>query len=87
MSKFIKIVTRSKFVKERLINISDVKEIITEIKQCNGERYLYLLFNISDNHILECKLKHGDSNIMSIITEFLENDDTVLDITRYLNLE
>ena len=87
MSKFIKIVTRSKFVKERLINISDVKEIITEIKQCNGERSLYLLLNLSGDHILECKLKHEDSNIMSIITEFLENDDTVLDITRYLNLE
>ena len=67
MSKFIKIVTRSKFVKERLINISDVKEIITEIKQCNGERSLYLLLNLSGDHILECKLKHEDSNIMSII--------------------
>ena len=87
MSKFIKIVTHSKFVKERLINLSGVKEITTESKQCNGERYLYLLFDISDNHILECKLKHEDSNIMAIITEFLENDDTVLDITRYLNLD
>jgi len=87
VSKFIKIVTRSEFVKERLVNISDVKEIITEIKQCNGERYLYLLFKLSDNHVLDYKLKHEDSNIMAIITEFLENDDTVLDITRYLNLD
>lgn len=87
MSKFIKIVTRSKFVKERLINISGVQEITTEIKQCNGERYLYLLFKVSDDHILDCKLKHENSNIMTIITEFLENDDTVLDISRYLDLE
>lgn len=87
MSKFIKIVPRYKYVKERLLNLSTVEEIITEIKQCNEERYLYLLFRISDNHVLECKLKHEDSNIMTIITKFLENGDTVLDITRYLNLE
>lgn len=87
MSKFIKIATRSKLVKERLINISSVKEIITEIQQCNGERCLHLLFRLSSDHMLDCKLKHEDSNIMTIITEFLENDDTVLDISRYLNLE
>lgn len=87
MNKFIKIVTRSKCVKERLINISNVKEIITEIKQCNGERCLYLLLKLSDSHILDCKLKHEDSNIMTIITEFLENDDIVLDISRYLDIE
>lgn len=86
MNKFLKIVIRSKCVKERLINIRHVKEIITEIKQYNGERYLYLLLRISEDLTLDCRLKHEDSNIMSIITEFLENDDIVLDISRYLDL-
>lgn len=87
MNKFIKIVIRSKCVKERLINLSHVKEIITEIKQHNGENYLYLLLKVSDDLVLDCRLKHEDSNIMSIITEFLENDDIVLDISRYLDIE
>lgn len=86
--KFLKVTIHpSKLVHERLINVEQLEGILTQTVNYQGEERIQIEFSYTHNHSITAVLKSFDSNIMGIITEFIENDDTVLDISRYIDTD
>ena len=83
--KFLKVVTHENDRPvQRLISVDNIVNLATEPVYYNGVDELQLAVTCTQNRPYFYVLTSQDSNILGIITEFLENDDTVLDITSYV---
>jgi hypothetical protein len=83
--KFIKVTDQNDGrIVQRLINVDHIVNLATEPVNYAGVEELQLTIICTQNRPYFYVLTSQDSNVLGIITEFLENDDTVLDITSYV---
>lgn len=86
--KFIKFTeTRKGFTATQLLCVTQLVRIYTEPRCMFGEEFPYIVFMLAGQPAVACRLKTAETPIMGIITEFLEGEATVLEITEYLATE
>lgn len=86
--KFIKFTeTRKGFTATQLLCATQLVRIYTEPRIMFGEEFPYVVFILAGQPAIACRLKTAETPIMGIITEFLEGEATILEITEYLATE
>ena len=86
--KFIKFTeTRKGYTGTQIFAVAQLLRVYTEVRTVCGAYCPFIVFQIPGCEAIARRLKTPERPIMGIITEFLEGEATMLEITEYLATE